>query len=656
MKKIKYLLLLTLLFPYTLVNAKVITNKEFEDDYNLERAYAVNNYLFNMNNGFNISLKDLLISSSYGNKDNVNVFEIKKSFNINNEIIREYNELLKNTKLESFPSLDIKYIYNSSISDGKYTDIDENIILKHKKSNAKILTKDEFEELNIDKAYVVGEYLFNLDNGFNISLEDLLISATSFDSDDVKVYELKKSENINGDIVREYNDLLTGEKLNEFPVIKVKYIYSNSINGNEYDKILPYYDVIKLDDLEKEYTVSKINIDEAVSENGFPITYSFYNSDDCSGDELDSSIDVGNYSVLAKSTGNENILDGEICAHLKVVEKDITSSAAINFVDNDIVYTSEEITPLFTIYDGDNLLFPLKDYTFSYSDNINAGTGKINVIYKGNYKGSSTFNFEIKKRPLKVSVLNDSKIYDGEVYSSKNLNLCSVNEGYSIGVNDKITLCNTATVNKIVGLHDLFVTDFEITNGDHLVNDNYDIELIKGSVTIVQRQTTCTMNPKTKVYDGARLLTNLSCTNLVLGDKASITKVLPVVLNVADSTVVSVEKSDIVIRNENDVTSNYNITISDNGVIPLSVTGKSGVSSNNIFVTLEYDYTTYDDTEKKPKITRIFDSDLGVVLKENESYTYTYYNNVNPGTAEVRITFMGNYKGERTATFVIEPY
>ena len=76
MKKIKYLLLLTLLFPYTLVNAKVITNKEFEDDYNLERAYAVNNYLFNMNNGFNISLKDLLISSSYGNKDNVNVFEI----------------------------------------------------------------------------------------------------------------------------------------------------------------------------------------------------------------------------------------------------------------------------------------------------------------------------------------------------------------------------------------------------------------------------------------------------------------------------------------------------------------------------------------------------------------------------------------------------
>ena len=91
-------------------------------------------------------------------------------------------------------------------------------------------------------------------------------------------------------------------------------------------------------------------------------------------------------------------------------------------------------------------------------------------------------------------------------------------------------------------------------------------------------------------------------------------------------------------------------------MIPLSVTGKSGVSSNNIFVTLEYDYTTYDDTEKKPKITRIFDSDLGVVLKENESYTYTYYNNVNPGTAEVRITFMGNYKGERIVTFVIESY
>lgn len=657
MKKVRYLLLLIILFSYSSINAQVITDEEFEESYNLERAYAVNNYLFNIGNGFNITLRDLLISSSYGNKDNVNVFEIKKSVNINNEIVREYNDLLKNVKLDSFPNLNIKYIYNSSIANGDYTDIDEELVLNHEKSNAKILTKEEFEELDIDKAYVVGEYLFDLDNGFNISLEDLLISATSFDNDDVKVYELKKSENIDGDIVCEYNELLTGERLSEFPNIKVKYIYSSNVNGNTYDKILPYYDVVKLDDLEKEYTASKIVVDEAVSVNDFPLTYSYYDSDDCSGDELSlGAINVGSYSVLVKSSGNENILDGELCARLNVVEKDISNSATFNLSDVNNVYTSEEVTPLFTIYDDSNLLFPLIDYTFSYSDNIESGVGKINVVYKGNYKGSSVFDFNISKRPLKVSALTDSKIYDGDIYSSEDLDLCKVSDGYSLGVNDNITLCNTSTVNKIVGVHDLTINELEITNDSGLVNDNYDIELVKGSITFTPRETTCTLTPKTKIYDGTRLLTSLTCTNLVEGDKPSLIKVLPVVLNVADSTVISVEKSDIVIRNDEDVTNNYDITITDDGMIPLSITGKSGVSSNNIFVTLEYDYTTYDDSEKKPKITRIFDSDLGVVLKENESYTYTYYNNVNPGTAEIHITFMGNYKGERTVTFVIEPY
>ena len=131
---------------------------------------------------------------------------------------------------------------------------------------------------------------------------------------------------------------------------------------------------------------------------------------------------------------------------------------------------------------------------------------------------------------------------------------------------------------------------------------------------------------------------------------------LPTIINVADSTIFSLEKTEVKVTraNNSDVTSNYSIEISNGGLIPLAILGKDGTNNNNIVVTLEYDSVVGNGEEKKPRITNIHDNELNVDLLEDESYTYTYFNNMYPGTGEVRIEFKGNYKGNRTVTFVIE--
>ena len=59
---------------------------------------------------------------------------------------------------------------------------------------------------------------------------------------------------------------------------------------------------------------------------------------------------------------------------------------------------------------------------------------------------------------------------------------------------------------------------------------------------------------------------------------------------------------------------------------------------------------TYDGTEKRPGVTVAFE---GNTLTEGVDYSVTYANNVNAGTATVRITGKGDYSGVLTKTFTI---
>ena len=77
-----------------------------------------------------------------------------------------------------------------------------------------------------------------------------------------------------------------------------------------------------------------------------------------------------------------------------------SKSSRINFADGSMGQykcTGSEIKPKINVFenDHDTRLTDGKDYTVSYSDNINVGTGTIKVTFMGNYTGSISKTFKI---------------------------------------------------------------------------------------------------------------------------------------------------------------------------------------------------------------------------------------------------------------------
>ena len=74
------------------------------------------------------------------------------------------------------------------------------------------------------------------------------------------------------------------------------------------------------------------------------------------------------------------------------------------------------------------------------------------------------------------------------------------------------------------------------------------------------------------------------------------------------------------------------------------------VSITNCTISLSPTSYTYDGSAKQPTVT-VMDGVTRLVL--NTSYTVDYSNNINAGTAAVKVTGKGHYKGTKTVTFAI---
>ncbi len=82
------------------------------------------------------------------------------------------------------------------------------------------------------------------------------------------------------------------------------------------------------------------------------------------------------------------------------------------------------------------------------------------------------------------------------------------------------------------------------------------------------------------------------------------------------------------------------------------ITEKDRTSISAAEVTLPKSKYAYDGKEKKPSVTVKLN---GKTLKKNTDYKVTYKNNTNIGTATVKVTGIGSYKGSASATFRIVP-
>lgn len=120
-----------------------------------------------------------------------------------------------------------------------------------------------------------------------------------------------------------------------------------------------------------------------------------------------------------------------------------------------VTYTGNELKPKVTVYNGATLLTEGKDYTVSYSNHVNVGTGKVTVTGKGNYIGTQSTTFKIVARSMSGVTISSVK---AQTYSGNPITpSISVQEG-KLGLTKGKDYTLTYQNNKNAGTATILVT------------------------------------------------------------------------------------------------------------------------------------------------------------------------------------------------------
>ena len=370
-------------------------------------------------------------------------------------------------------------------------------------------------------------------------------------------------------------------------------------------------------------------------------------------------------------------------------------------------YDGTERTPVVTVYDpDDNMLVPDTEYEVIYTNNKDAGAGKITLQDKdgGNYIVNGEEDLTINKKAVTISAENKEKLYK-QPDETLTYTVDGVVDGESItGITisrDEGEEAGTYTI--AVGV-------------DDEANPNYDITLVNGTYTINPKPITGTINaeqteftydgtehtPAITVYDpddnmlvpdteynviyannkdvgtGTITLTNKENGNYIVSGETNITinkrdvtlraenkeklykQEDPELTYAVDNIVEGESLNDVTISREaGETVGTYTITVG----VDESTNPNYNITLQNATFTLspkpidakiivEEDEFTYDGTERRPLVAA-FDPDDNMLVPDTE-YEVIYTNNKDAGTGKVILQDKdgGNYivSGEKILT------
>ena len=403
-------------------------------------------------------------------------------------------------------------------------------------------------------------------------------------------------------------------------------------------------------------------------------------------------------SFTTKATSISTMQSGEVKLYAKWDACHEISDAKISV--SDVTYNAQAQTPAVSLtYKSEKV--DESNYTLAYSNNTNAGTGKITITGKNDFIGQTTATFTIKPAAISDASFNEisAQTYTGlglqpaitGSFNSTTLTSADFDATYSNNVD--VGLANTTVAGKgnFEGTKDLSFNivaapisnanvsgldgTFRETGSDVeplpvLTNPNTGKELEKG--------TDYTLSYANNVVPGTANITitgkgnwtgTTSKTFTILGDisKATVSDVPaqgknangdpitpePVVTGLSGSLLTP--NVDYTLSYEN----NTNI-----GTATIYITGAgvyAGTKTSTTFeirasfseITISDIEDSYNETgaEIKPEITAT--DKTGTTLKENVDYTISYSNNLTPGKASMTITGQGNWAGSQVKTFAI---
>ncbi|MBQ7975492.1 MAG: S-layer homology domain-containing protein, partial [Clostridia bacterium] len=111
---------------------------------------------------------------------------------------------------------------------------------------------------------------------------------------------------------------------------------------------------------------------------------------------------AGTYYVKATVAGTSSYAEISATAQFVIEAKELNANNITAIEDK--TYTGEEIKPVLEVKDGDTTLVLGADYEVTYQNNVNAGTAKAVVTFKGNYKGNAEKEFTILKKQIDPAI------------------------------------------------------------------------------------------------------------------------------------------------------------------------------------------------------------------------------------------------------------
>ena len=153
---------------------------------------------------------------------------------------------------------------------------------------------------------------------------------------------------------------------------------------------------------------------------------------------------IGTASVIVYGKGNYT---GSLTKTFRIIGKDI-SSVSGTLSQSSYKYDGLEKKPAVTLYDGTKKLTAGIDYTVSYRNNRNAGTGEVIVTGKGNYGGTKTLTFRIIGKEQKVTS-RYSKYYRTPESDSFNLNADHDGDGYLVYSSSDTSVAEVSSTGRV---------------------------------------------------------------------------------------------------------------------------------------------------------------------------------------------------------------
>ena len=283
-------------------------------------------------------------------------------------------------------------------------------------------------------------------------------------------------------------------------------------------------------------------------------------------------------------------------------------------------YTGSKQTQSLTVKYGKTKLKNGKDYTISYSNNVNAGTASVTITGKGSYAGTKTLTFKIARRS--ISKLTYSKVskytYTGKAITPN----VTVKYGKRVLTkNTDYTVAYSKNVNS--GTATITITGKGNFSGTKKITFSIKDRSIS-SATIV--------GLKSKTYTGSKQYQSLTLTynGIVLKNGTHYTLSYKKNTNAGTASVTITGKGNFT------GSKTLKFKIWDRNINDLEITASKSLG--------------YTGNEREPSVTVKYGSKT---LKKNTDYKVTYSNNVNVGTATITVTGKGNYTGTKKLTFEI---